>query len=72
MPSMDSMRAVSSPQTKAPAPILMFRSQEKPVPRMFSPNRPRLRACSMALLSRSTARGYSARIYTYMSLAPMA
>ena len=41
LPSMDSMRAVSSPQTKAPAPTLMFRSQEKPVPRMFLPNRPR-------------------------------
>src|SRR5690606_40115944 len=36
-PSMEAMRAVSSPQTKAPAPIFSWMSKEKSVPRIRSP-----------------------------------
>ena len=36
-PSMENMRAVSSPHTKAPAPILISRSKSKPVSKMFFP-----------------------------------
>ena len=35
LPSTERMRAVSSPQTKAPAPIMISMSKLKPVPRMF-------------------------------------
>ena len=61
MPSMLVIRAVSSPQTKAPAPSLMSMSKEKSVPKMFLPNRPYSRACRMAVDRRFTAMGYSAR-----------
>jgi len=60
-PSTEAMRAVSSPQTNAPAPMRTSRSKEKSVPNRFSPSSPRLLASSMALESRSTAMGYSAR-----------
>ncbi len=61
LPSMEFKRAVSSPQTKAPAPMRISRSKSKPEPRMSLPSSPYSRACSMAALSRSTAMGYSAR-----------
>src|SRR5450830_346106 len=59
--SMLAMRAVSSPQTNAPAPSLMCTSKAKPEPRMSSPSRPRSRACTRAACRRATAKGYSAR-----------
>ena len=40
LPSMLCIRAVSSPHTNAPAPILMMMSSEKPLSRMLSPSRP--------------------------------
>ncbi len=61
LPSMEVMRAVSSPQTKAPEPMRISRSKAKPLPMMFSPSRPYSRAWSMAYCRRSTASGYSAR-----------
>ena len=61
MPSMEASRAVSSPQTKAPAPMRISRSKLTPEPRISLPSRPAARAWSMAAPSRSTARGYSAR-----------
>ena len=71
-PSMDARREVSSPQTKAPAPMRISRSKEKPLPITFSPRIPAFLAWSMALPSRSTAMGYSALTYTYPLEAPMA
>ncbi len=62
LPSMLCMRAVSSPHTKAPAPIFTTMSRSMPLSRMFRPIRPCSRAASMASLSRRMARGYSARM----------
>jgi len=59
-PSIEASRAVSSPQTKAPAPSLIFTSNEKPVSRMFSPTRPIAEASRTAIFRCSTAIGYSA------------
>ena len=59
-PSMEAMRAVSSPQTNAPAPILISMSKSKPDRSMSRPSRPACLASRMALSSRSTASGYSA------------
>ena len=41
-PSIDAIRAVSSPQTNAPAPSFMVISKSKPEPKMSWPNRPYL------------------------------
>ena len=71
-PSMEARRDVSSPQTKAPAPMRISRSKEKPLPMMSSPRIPAFLAWSMALPRRSTAMGYSALTYTYPLDAPMA
>ncbi len=60
-PSMDVVRALPSPQTKAPAPWLICRSKSNPEPRISFPRRPLSIALSMAVCRRSTARGYSAR-----------
>ncbi len=60
-PSIEAISAVSSPQTKAPAPRLIETSKPKPVPRMSSPSRPRSRACSSAMPRCSIASGYSVR-----------
>jgi hypothetical protein len=38
---MEAIRAVSSPQTKAPAPALIFMSKSKPLPMQFLPRMPR-------------------------------
>ena len=59
-PSMLAIRAVSSPQTKAPAPSLSVMSNEKSEPRMCSPSRPSLLMAAMAERRRRTASGYSA------------
>ena len=61
LPSMEEVRALPSPQTKAPAPRFTWRWKLKPLPRMSSPSRPSSWAFSMAVFSRDTARGYSAR-----------
>ena len=60
-PSTECMRAVSSPQTKAPAPIRISTSKANVVPMTFGPRRPHSRACRIATSRRSTASGYSAR-----------
>ncbi len=60
-PSIEPMRAVSSPQTKAPAPSFSLTWNSNPVPRMSSPRKPRASAWAMAMFSRSIALGYSAR-----------
>ena len=61
LPSIELIRAVSSPQTKAPAPSRTSMSKSKPVPKISLPNRPISRACRMAICRRWTAMGYSAR-----------
>ena len=61
LPSMEAVRAEPSPQTKAPAPRLMWRWKEKSVPRMLSPRRPASSSSWMAWVSRATDMGYSAR-----------
>ncbi len=61
LPSIEAVRALPSPHTKAPAPRLICSRKEKPLPRMFSPSRPCSSAWAMAMRSRSTAMGYSAR-----------
>ena len=63
LPSMDSKSAVSSPQTKAPAPSLISRSKSKPVFHMFLPNIPYSFAWFIAVWNLCTAIGYSALTY---------
>ena len=60
-PSMEARRAVSSPQTKAPAPRTMVMSKLKLVPKTPSPNSPNSSARATAWVTRSTASGYSSR-----------
>ena len=40
LPSIDAKSAVSSPHTKAPAPSLISKSNEKSLPKIFFPNNP--------------------------------
>ena len=61
LPSMEAVRALPSPQTNAPAPRFMCIWKEKPLPRMSSPRSPSSSACAIAVRSRETAIGYSAR-----------
>ncbi|MBT9165978.1 MAG: hypothetical protein DDT25_00642 [Chloroflexi bacterium] len=60
-PSIEAIKAVSSPQTKAPAPSLISISKSNPEPSMFFPRKPLFRLCARAIRTRLTARGYSAR-----------
>ena len=60
LPSIDSSRAVSSPQTNAPAPSLISTSNSKSVPNIFLPNKPYSLACFIAISNLCTAIGYSA------------
>ncbi len=60
-PSTEAMSAVSSPQTKAPAPMRSSTSKLKEVSKMFLPSSPISRAWAMAVFRRSMASGYSAR-----------
>ncbi len=60
-PSIEAIRAVSSPQTNAPAPSLILMWKLRPLPRMFSPSRPYSSAWASAPRNRSRASGYSAR-----------
>ena len=71
-PSSDSIKAVSSPHTNAPAPALIRILQENPLPAIFSPRYPRSSAWRIAFVRRTIARGYSARTYTTASHAPIA
>src|SRR4030042_1011431 len=57
LPSIEAISAVSSPQTKAPAPSLIFKWKPKPEPRMPSPRRPYCSICPIAILRRFKARG---------------
>ena len=61
LPSMEAIKAVSSPQTKAPAPILISRSKLNSVPRILFPSKFNSLACAIAFLRWATAIGYSAR-----------
>src|SRR5208337_4188062 len=61
LPSMEAMRAVSSPHTNAPAPSLIFTEKLKAEPKMFLPRNPLARASLMECFKRWTAFGYSAR-----------
>ena len=61
LPSTECMSAVSSPQTKAPAPIRISTSKANFVPMTLAPRKPHSRAWRIATSSRSTAIGYSAR-----------
>ena len=60
-PSTDAIRAVSSPQTKAPAPRRTSILKLKRVPQISDPSRPTRSACRIAFRSRLIASGYSAR-----------
>ncbi|MPM58507.1 hypothetical protein SDC9_105338 [bioreactor metagenome] len=61
-PSILAMRAVSSPHTKAPAPMRISRANEKSDPKIRSPSKPICFACFIASVNRSMAMGYSARM----------
>ena len=61
LPSRAFIKAVDSPETKAPAPLCMDTSKSKPVPSMSLPSKPFSRACCRANFALSTARGYSMR-----------
>ena len=52
LPSIEAMSAVSSPQTKAPAPSLIFRWKSQPLPSASSPSRPRSSAAAIAMRRR--------------------
>ncbi len=59
-PSIDVIRAVSSPQTKAPAPSITWISRSWPVPKIPLPSMPLSIASLIADFILSTASGYSA------------
>ena len=61
-PSIEANRAVSSPQTNAPAPSFTATCRRKPLPITESPSSPRSVERARASLIRSTASGYSARM----------
>ncbi|MBA7713043.1 hypothetical protein ES703_122041 [subsurface metagenome] len=61
LPSMAVIKALDSPDTKAPAPRCTLTSKSKPEPRMFVPRRPCSCACSRATERFFTAIGYSCR-----------
>ncbi len=71
-PSMEAIRAVSSPHTKAPAPCFILRLKLKPESNKFSPRKPPAFAWAMAFSSLFIASGYSALIYMTPTFAPMA
>ena len=58
---MEAMSAVSSPQTKAPAPSRISTSKLNWVSPILLPKNPDRLALRIAVWSRSTASGYSAR-----------
>ena len=63
LPSNEDMRALDSPETKAPAPLYISTSKSKPEPMMSFPRSPCSLACSSAMPVFSTANGYSSRTY---------
>ena len=62
LPSIEAISAVSSPQTKAPAPSFILISRLNPEPRIFSPISPSSSIWEIAFSRRLIASGYSARI----------
>ena len=60
LPSIEAVSAEPSPQTKAPAPLFIWKSKLNPLPNIFSPIRPYSLACFIAFSSLFTAIGYSA------------
>ena len=50
-PSIECIKAVSSPHTNAPAPYLISISKSNPVPYIFLPKNPHSLACSIAFIS---------------------
>jgi len=60
-PSIEWISAVSSPQTKAPAPRTRLMSKQNPLPSTPVPSSPSWRACSSAIERFSMASGYSLR-----------
>ena len=62
LPMIEFRRAVSSPQTNAPAPRRTCAWKLNPEPRMLSPRSPCSSMVAIMLLTCSTARGYSARM----------
>jgi hypothetical protein len=58
---MEAISAVSSPQTKAPAPSLIWMSKLKPLPRMFLAQQAALARPARWRRRRLMASGYSAR-----------
>ena len=59
-PSIEAIKAVSSPHTNAPAPNLNEILKSKPDPNIFSPSKPISSASLIAFLSLLIAKGYSA------------
>ena len=64
-PSIAFIKALDSPETKAPAPRCTVTSKLNLEPRIFLPRRPYSRAWFRAIERFSIARGYSWRTYTY-------
>ncbi len=60
-PSIEAISAVSSPQTKAPAPNLILTLKSKPLSKIFSPSNPIPSADLIAFFNLLIANGYSAR-----------
>jgi hypothetical protein len=60
-PCTEAISAVSSPQTNAPAPRRISTWKLNGVSAISAPSIPAWPACRMAVLSRATASGYSAR-----------
>ena len=61
-PSTDEIRAVSSPQTNAPAPSTTLSRSGKSAPSKRAPSQPRFSISAMAARTRRTASGYSWRM----------
>ena len=62
LPSMEAIRAVSSPQTKAPPPRTTLSFSRRPLPSTSSPRMPWRSASAMAVVTLRTARPYSSRM----------
>ena len=71
LPSIEAIKAVSSPQMYAPWPIQIPRSKEKSVPKIFSPNKFNFLSSLMQPLIASIDLGYSPLMYKTPSLLPI-
>ena len=70
-PSIEAIRAVSSPQMYAPCPIQIPKSKEKFVPKIFSPSKPSFLRELIDAFNDSIDFGYSPLIYKTPSSLPM-